>query len=161
MSLDLTAPATSVEDKPLIARRPSGEDPRFDITAMVDLVFMMNIFFLVTWVGAALAEVDLPAARHCMAADTDASVIVTVLEGGGHQTSPVYLGEKPAGRPLTNPAEIDQQVRAAAEEGKSLGKDTILIKAEKRVPLRDVVRIAGSAVAVEGMKLRLAVMEKE
>ena len=48
----------------LIARRPDSEPPEFDITAMVDLVFMMNIYFLVTFVTVALGELNLPAAKH-------------------------------------------------------------------------------------------------
>ena len=144
--------------EPLVARRSLDEEARFDITAMVDLVFMMNIFFLVTWVGAALAEIDLPAARHCIAADPETSVIVTVMDGGSQGPS-VYVGDAKSGPPLTNPAEIEQQVQAAVQEGARQGKDTLLIKAEKGVRLRDVVRVASTA--AEGMKLRLAVMEKE
>jgi len=41
------------------------------------------------------------------------------------------------------------------------GKDTVLIKAEKRLRLRDVASVASAAGSVEGVKLRLAVMEKE
>lgn len=149
----------SLLGKPLVARRSLDEEARFDITAMVDLVFMMNIFFLVTWVGAAMAEVDLPPARHCVAADPETSVIITVL--GADQKLEVFLGEGRSGPPLVDPDEIEQKVSAAAQAGARSGKDTILIKAEKGVRLRDVARIAASAVAVEGMKLRLAVMEKE
>ena len=42
----------------LIARRPDSETPEFDITAMVDLVFMMNIYFLVTFVTVAMGEIN-------------------------------------------------------------------------------------------------------
>ena len=158
MAADLSADSSL--GKPLVARRSFDEDARFDITAMVDLVFMMNIFFLVTWVGAALAEVDLPPARHCVAADPETSVIVTVL-GGESQSLEVFLGDGRSGPPMVNPSEIEEKVQAAAQAGAREGKDTILIKAEKGVRLRDVARIAASAVATEGMKLRLAVMEKE
>ncbi len=57
---------------------------------MVDLVFMMNIYFLVSWIVAASAEVDLPAARHCIAADPDAAMVITITAG---QPPSVYLGE--------------------------------------------------------------------
>lgn len=152
----------SLLGKPLVARRSFEEEARFDITAMVDLVFMMNIFFLVTWVGAALAEVDLASARHCVAADPETSVIVTVL-GTGSKLE-VFVGEDRSGPPLVDPAEIEQKVLAAAQAGArdvKNRKDTILIKAEKGVHLRDVARIAAAGVSVEGMKLRLAVVEKE
>ena len=56
------SPAPDPRDgaKPLVARRSLVDDAHFDVTAMVDLVFMMNIFFLVSWVVANLAEMDLP-----------------------------------------------------------------------------------------------------
>ena len=58
-------------DDRLLPAKPLAEEARFDITAMIDLVFMMNIFFLVTTVAAALAELDLPPARHAVAAELD------------------------------------------------------------------------------------------
>lgn len=39
-------------DGPLVTHRPLRDDAKFDITAMIDLVFMMNIYFLVTTVTA-------------------------------------------------------------------------------------------------------------
>ncbi len=146
--------------KPLVARRPFEEEARFDITAMVDLVFMMNIFFLVTWVGAALAEIDLPAARHCVAADPETSVIVTVM-GGDSRGLEVFVGDARSGPPLVNLSRDRTEGPGRGAGRGAGGKDTVLIKAEKSVRLRDVARIAASAMAVEGLKLRLAVMEKE
>ena len=58
-------PPSPFEENVLVPHKPLVDDARFDVTAMVDLVFMMNIFFLVTWVETALAEIDLPTARHC------------------------------------------------------------------------------------------------
>ena len=48
------------DDDMLVPRKSLADDARFDVTAMVDLVFMMNIFFLVTWAEMARAEIDLP-----------------------------------------------------------------------------------------------------
>ena len=55
----------------LIARRLDPEPPEFDITAMVDLVFMMTIYFLVTFITVAMGELNLPAARHVSALDAE------------------------------------------------------------------------------------------
>ena len=62
----------------LVARNPLEDDAEFDITAMIDLVFMMNIYFLVTFVTVSLTQVDLPAATHVAALDADTTVIFTV-----------------------------------------------------------------------------------
>jgi biopolymer transport protein ExbD len=159
--MELKAQGAGLDANVLVPRKPMDENAEFDITAMVDLVFMMNIFFLVTWVGASMTEIDLPAARHCMAADTDMAVIVTVTESGNRQGPAVVIGESGTGRALTDPSEIEQMVRAEVEKGVRAGKDTVLIKAEKRLRVRDVAGVASAAGGVEGVKLRLAVMEKE
>jgi biopolymer transport protein ExbD len=158
MDLDQGALA---ESEPLVARKPLVEDAHFDITAMVDLVFMMNIFFLVTWVGAALAELDLPTARHCVAADPEACVIVSMVVGASPQSPLVYLGDaRSSAQPIDSP-DMDDLLRAAVEKGSREGRNTLLIKAEKRIRLQDIVRVAGATTAVEGTKLNLAVIEKE
>jgi biopolymer transport protein ExbD len=149
----------SLEDNLLVARKPLVDDARFDVTPMVDLVFMMNIFFLVTWIAAALAEVDLPAARHCVAVDPDTATIVTVTINESGATA-VYLGDVQRGAEI-EAAQIEARVNEAAHNGLQQGKSTVLIKAAREVRLRDVARIANVATAIKGIKLNLAVMEKE
>ncbi|MEN6459081.1 MAG: biopolymer transporter ExbD [Thermoguttaceae bacterium] len=148
------APPTPFEENALVQRRPLLDDARFDVTAMVDLVFMMNIYFLVTWVGAALSEMDLPKARHCIAADRDKSVVVTVFKG-----PKFYLGDGEAGQALTA-NEVDQRLQSAIEAGMRDGRNLVLIKAERNVPLRDIAHVATITNGVLGAKLRLAVIEK-
>ena len=152
--------ALTDESEALIPRKPPVEDAHFDITAMVDLVFMMNIFFLVTWVGAALAEIDLPSARHCVAADPESCVTVTVLADPG-AVPLVYVDDARAAARPADSAELEELIRAAVEKGAREGRNTLLIKAEKQVRLQDVARVASAATAVEGTKLNLAVVEKE
>ena len=150
------------DDEPLIAKNPNHNSASFDITAMIDLVFMMNIFFLVTMVSAALEEINLPSSSHCVAADADASVIVTILEspddGGAGR---VILGEASSGVPLETLDDQERQIRIAVEEGVELKKNTFLIKAERNVRLRDVARVGGWAALIEGVELKLAVIEKD
>ena len=145
------------EDNALVPRKPLADDARFDVTAMVDLVFMMNIYFLVSWIVAATAEVDLPAARHCIAADADAAVVITITAG---QSPSVYLGDARPGGAI-QPDEVEWRLKKAAEDGKNEGKTFVLVKAEKLVRLRDLVRISAAACSVKGMKLNLVVMEKD
>ena len=71
--------STGLEADPLFAEKAPEQDATVDMTAMIDLVFMLNIFFLVTSIVASLAEIDLPAARHVVAADLETSVVFTVL----------------------------------------------------------------------------------
>ena len=144
----------------LIARKAVSETPEFDITAMVDLVFMMNIYFLVTFVTVALAEVDLPAATHVAPLDGDSSVLITLVAGGDDQPAAIYIGDLEKGERIGNRDQIEDRVRAAVENGAADGKTDVLLKAEKDVKLADLFRVSAAASGVEGMKMNVAVMEK-
>lgn len=144
----------------LVPRQPHREPPEFDITAMVDLVFMMNIYFLVTFVTVALSQVDLPAAAHAAPLDADSSVMLTVTGGAGEPVV-VYLGDQQKGVPIRGDDEQEERVRTAVEEGVAAGKTDVLLKAEKKLRLGDLFRISTAASSVEGVKLNVAVMEKD
>jgi biopolymer transport protein ExbD len=144
----------------LFAREPHKEPPEFDITAMVDLVFMMNIYFLVTFVTVAMAEIDLPAATHAAPLDGDSAVVITITGGAGKPIA-VYLGNTESGEELRDPDTQEDRIRAAVEQGHANGKTEVLLKAEKHLRLGELFRISAAASGVEGMKLNVAVMEKE
>lgn len=144
----------------LIARKPYQEPPEFDITAMVDLVFMMNIYFLVTFVTVALSEIDLPTANRCTPLDAETAVVATVIGSLDGKTTTVYLNDGEKGDALREPEQQERRLRAYVEQGAGSQKTDVLLKAEKRVRLGDLFRLA-SAAAVEGMKLHVAVHEKD
>lgn len=144
----------------LLGRKSLRDDAHFDITAMIDLVFMMNIFFLVTWVGASMDELNLPTAQHCAAVDGDLSVMFSVLPDFEGDSVTVYVGDGAEGTPLTDPEQQEQAIRAAVEEGLADGKTAVVFKAERKVRLREMARLT-SAAALEGMQLHVGVIEKE
>lgn len=148
-------------DEESLFLKPRHDDAvHFDITAMIDLVFMLNIFFLVTTVAVAMAEMDLPVVRHCIPTDGDTAVVVS-LRGGGNSEATVHLGDDADAPAILDPDEQITRVREAAREGMRSGKQVLLLKAERSVKLRDVQRIGSIARDVPGIGLRLAVIEKE
>jgi len=157
-SSSLNFGATGSEE--LFARRPDFEMPEFDITAMVDLVFMMNIYFIVTFVTVAMGELNLPAATHCAALDADTAVIFTVVRSLDGKSATLYVGDGAKMEPITDAAQQEQRIQAAVEQGAAEGKKAVLLKAEKKVRLADLFRIATAATA-DGIKLHVAVMEKD
>jgi biopolymer transport protein ExbD len=149
------------EDGPLLPRKPIADEGRFDITAMIDLVFMMNIFFLVTSFVAVAAK-DLPLAQHVVAADQEQSVVVSLITPEAGRPAQVFLGTPgPDNEPLPNNDEQDERIRAAVEEGLTAGKKNVLIMAAKTVLHRDVARVSSAAHLVEGIKVNLGVLEFE
>jgi biopolymer transport protein ExbD len=144
----------------LFPRRRREADAEFDITAMIDLVFMMNIYFLVTFITAALGEINLPPAVHAAALDPDKATVITVLAGPDWKTVFVYLGDGKKGTPIAEPDDQVTQITSAVERAAAQGKTAVLIKAEKGIRLREMKRI-GSAAAREGMTLHIAITEKD
>jgi biopolymer transport protein ExbD len=149
----------SLTSESLSHRAPQAIDARVDMTAMIDLVFMLNIYFLVTSLVNVLAEIDLPAAKHVVAADLDRSIILTVIAVADGSSAQIYLGEGKAAR-LIPQGDEEASIAEAVEAGKIAGKNSVVIKAERRVPLREISRVANAA-AAEEITLNLAVMEKD
>jgi biopolymer transport protein ExbD len=142
------------------ARRGHHETPEFDITAMVDLVFMMNIYFLVTFITMSLAELSLPAADHVSALDAETATVITLIRAPDGKSVKVYLASGEKGEAITDPEEQEKKVQAAVEQGLAAGKSDVLLKAEKKVRLAELFRIATAATA-EDVKLNVAVLEKD
>ena len=143
----------------LIAPRPA-ESAEFDITAMIDLVFMMNIYFLVTFIGASMDELDLPSANRARALDAEVATTLTVLAGPDATSVKLYLGDGKSGAPLLDPADQEERIAEAVDAGVSAGKTAVLIKAEKGIRLREIKRLSAAA-SREGVTLHLAVWEKD
>ena len=156
--------ASATSDDLLGGALSERQDPQrhaeFDITAMIDLVFMMNIYFLVTFIGAVSEEVNLPTAMHCAPLDGELATVITVVAGPDSQSVNVYVGDGPKGSAITDPEQQAEKISQAVERGVAEGKTAVLIKAEKGVRLREMGRLAAAA-AQEGVTLHLGVMEKD
>ena len=144
----------------LIARRPLEDDAEFDITAMIDLVFMMNIYFMVSFLTAAMGEIAMPNAKHVSALDPNVSVVITVMGSLDGESVSVYLANGQKGEEIKDPEQQEIKVREYVEKALAEGKTNVLIKAEAKVQEGQVNRISLAA-AIEGMKLHSGVTEIE
>lgn len=145
----------------LIPRAKGHHEANFDITAMIDLVFMLNIFFLVTTVAAAQMELDLPILRHCIPTPSEDCVTICILSTSPPSVSIELEGHDSKGA-LEEDADQKEAIARAVQDASRAGKRVILIKAERATQLRDVKRIAGYATDnSEGLELRFAAIEKE
>jgi len=144
----------------LLPRRSRKDDAEFDITAMIDLVFMMNIYFLVTFMGASTSELILPSANHGRPLDAAKSIPISIVAGKDFGSVAVYLGDGKNGTAITDPVEQEERIAANVEAESANGKSAVVLKAEKNVRLREIGRISAAA-AHEGVTLHMAVMEKD
>lgn len=156
------APNETLPDEdagPVIARRPVRETADLDITPMIDITFLLLIFFMVASTSDVQTAVELPPARHGKGVSERDSVIITIAERGGPGSALVYLADGKSGTPLPDDPAVQQELIAAAVL--EADKPNVLVKAEKGVLHREVSRVAAAAGQKEDIRLHLAVMEVE
>lgn len=143
-------------------RKKSAEDEEVDITPMIDITFLMLIFFLVTSTPDQKTEIELAEALHGSAVSQRESVVISVAFAGLAQ-SPVYGadGKIPEAILSDDLEKQKEQITELVSQGKDEGKTNVIIKADKAVAYRNIDRVIKSVSATEGIKLHLAVLDTE
>jgi biopolymer transport protein ExbD len=148
------------DEEQLRFRRPRRESPEMDITPLIDMTFLLLIFFLVCSTAAMEGAVELPPAKYGTAVGPANAVVITVADRPGAKLPAVYLADGKKGTPLPDNIEAQEQaIVREVEAGLARGKSIVLIKAERTVKEGEVVRIASAASQVPGVQLYVAVME--
>ncbi|HUY33395.1 MAG TPA: biopolymer transporter ExbD [Pirellulales bacterium] len=149
--------AAEGDEGSLFPAKRREEEANFDITAMIDLVFMMNIYFMVTALVTAMAEINLAQAAHCTPADTEGAVVITVVADGGERGPQVFVGE--GAKAPTAAADQEKEIQAAVEKMLAAGYDRVIIKAEQDVAHKDVAELMRFANDAGEIRLFLGVHE--
>ena len=139
-------------------RAPSNDD-ELDITPMIDITFLLLIFFLVSSKMTAEQAVELPKARHGSVVAAKESVILVVKRGTGDQAEV----QKADGTAFSS--DVEQQnaeIAAYVAEGLDSGKKHVIIRAEGSVRHGEIGRVseAISESLEEGQMINIAVMEQ-
>ena len=152
----------AIDDSPLV-RSARIVDAEMDITPMIDVTFLLLIFFLVCSLPDQQSSVDLPKAKYGVGVDKKNSLIITVSDEG-IDTAPVYLGDgKIESARLTDEPEAQSEliVEAVTKSRRDENKNYVLIKADRNVAYRDVGKVIKAVSQVEGAKIFLAVIESD
>ncbi len=143
---------------PVLARKRVKTDDSLDITPMIDVTFLLLIFFLVASVPDVQAALELPRAETGLGVSRKESFTISVAAAVGGAPE-VYLADGRYGAPLSgSQTEKASHIRSAVEGAARRGVDDVIIKAESLVKFRDVdwiVRAAG----IDGLRVNLAVTE--
>ena len=139
--------------------KPRPNDDEIDITPMIDIVFLLLIFFIVSSKMNAEQAVDLPKARHGGVIAGKESVIILIKRGTGEQSEVL----KADGTKFTS--DIEQQnidIAEYVQKGFDTGKKHVVIKAEGAVRQGEIKRVSGaiSEAMNEGEVINIAVMEQ-
>lgn len=150
----------------ILPRKRVAEDSEMDITPMIDITFLLLIFFLVASKMDTPAPVNLPPARNGSAVGVKDSVVVTITSSEDGDEAAIYKGASGDESRLLKAADpVEQEAEIVAylesELANNIDKNAVLIKAEKQVKHRDVGRVAKAVAKVTGIEnLHVAVMEE-
>ena len=128
---------------------------------MIDITFLLLIFFLVCSTPDQITAIELPKAKYGKGVGERESVIFTVSDEG-IDSAPVYLGDgkiEEARLPDDPEEQADMIVEAVEKGRREENKENVVIKADRNVAYREVERVVKAVSRVEGSKIFLAVME--
>jgi biopolymer transport protein ExbD len=151
--------AGTIDDGRVLPRRRLKLDNALDITPMIDVTFLLLIFFIVAGRPDVQAALSLPKAEYGVGISRKESFVISVAAGDRPAAAVVYLADGKIGDPLSGDADSqDAQIRAAVQSAVRGGIVDVLVKAERDVRHREVARVMRAA-GVEGVRIHLAVAE--
>lgn len=131
---------------------------------MIDMTFLLLIFFVLTSKIDTQGEVELPKTKFASTVLVDQSAVLVLAEGGPDGSARIFKGDRtdPAAQlQATNLADQEDEIIAYLEEQvDGTAKRYVLLKASKGVKHRDVARVAEAASKVETVEsLFVAVLD--
>lgn len=143
-------------DTPIFLRRRQRDSVEMDITPMIDIVFLLLIFFLVCSTMGKNSIVQLPKATYGTAVNPKTATILTIA--GIESDSVVYIGEGTPEQELSVNEEVQrEEIVKAVEDGLRQGKTDVVIRADKKLHHGEVMRIETIAASVPGVTLYVVV----
>ncbi len=136
------------------SRSRTVEEAELDITPMIDVTFLLLIFFMVTSTMEASRDLNVPAAKHGVGIDTTRGATVIIVKTPASAASPPVI-ELDDGREGT----LDD-VRELVHESLARDRTHFVIKAEGQVShgfVQEVTRVVNS---IEGTTFSIGVRDK-
>lgn len=138
-------------------KKKKNEDADLDITPMIDVVFLLLIFFMVTSTMDDQKAANVPPAVHGVGADANKATIVSVVADEAGGVGRVILGDDPGGEEIVNLDLVRRHVQAGFNEGKEL----VIIKAERDVKEGRVQEVLKVLADIDGLKFAIGVQDPQ
>ncbi|MFV1965225.1 MAG: ExbD/TolR family protein [Pirellulaceae bacterium] len=148
-----------------IMPRRQLEDTEMDITPMIDITFLLLIFFLVASKIDGAGDVSLPPAKYGVPVPSKNAVVLTIDAADPDSPPKVYKGNATAESEMIDSSDLkamEDEIEAyvAEEMARDSQKQFVLIKAAETAKHRDVSRVARAVSRVEEVQqLHVAVLE--
>ena len=132
-------------------RKGGGEEADLDITPMIDVTFLLLIFFMVTSTMQSEADLDVPVAKHGIGANKNKATIITIRANDGDPI--IILGDG------KGPEATVEEVHDYVDEGVKSNTSQVIIKAERDVLHGFVQKVARVVTEFEGLKFAIGVQD--
>ena len=124
-----------------------------DITPMIDVTFLLLIFFMVTSTMQATPDLDIPPARHGIGVDKRSTIEIVVTRAQSPGAAPTIAID---GTEVTM-----DDIRGRVADGVTAGKEMVMILADREVTHGFITEIERAAMDNEGITLQLGVRDKD
>jgi biopolymer transport protein ExbD len=121
-----------------------------DVTPLVDCVFLLLSFFMLTSPMKGDPDRNVPAAAHGVGVDPLGTTAIRIVDA---EPNPRIL--------LDNRESTVDDIRPFVEAGVRKGHTLVVIKADRKVPCGLVQKVAKAATAVAGVQFSLGVQDKK
>jgi biopolymer transport protein ExbD len=129
-------------------RKPLEAD--IDVTPLVDCVFLLLAFFMMTSPMKGNPDRNLPTAIHGVGINPNGATMIRIEES---EPSPrIFLDNRESG--------VDD-IHSFVEEGLRKGHSVVVIKADRKVPCGLVQKVAKAIASVEGARFCIGVLDKK
>lgn len=146
-------------DGPLVlAPKAMLQEAEMDITPMIDITFLLLIFFLVAAKMDSQKAVGLPDARSGGAVLADKAVTIIIVPSG---PDAVLVSNGDGGQFSSDLAQQEDEIATYVEEQLDSGKQFVLLKAGKGIRHKEVSRVAQAIGKANVPSLYLAVKQLE
>jgi biopolymer transport protein TolR len=129
-------------------RKPPESD--IDVTPLVDCVFLLLAFFMMTSPMKGNPDRNLPSALHGVGINPKGATTIRIAEA---EPAPrIFLDERESSV---------EDVRPFVEEGLRKGHSVVVIKADRKIPCGLVQKVAKAISSVEGARFCIGVLDKK
>ena len=118
---------TNPDGESLVSRQRGGADIELDITPMIDVTFLLLIFFMVTSTMQADANLDVPTAKKGVGIEANSALIIIIRYA---DPPTIQLDKDNEASKTEDPEDVGPYVREKLESGVR----QVIIKAERQVP---------------------------
>ncbi len=137
------------------SRKRSEYDAELDITPMIDVTFLLLIFFMVTSTMQPDEALDIPTSVHGLGVEANSAILITISAG-----DPPLINLVEDKNQTEDPETVGPYVQSRMQQGRT----HVIIKAERLVRHGFVQKVTREANAVikefEGARFSIAVEDK-